>query len=182
MKRTIPSSLVASLVFTAAATASPSGADAVAQCRAAHAADQNGYVTCLEQALQSRDTPALAVTSPMATPAQEPPTAPAAAPGTTTATAAAGLGAEQVAAKRRVAGEAAPKTAIRIVSASYGAKGLGTFRMEDGQVWRETERTPERNRIAPDRQYTGRIVRGAVGGYRMYLDGVKWMYKVERVQ
>lgn len=122
---------------------------------------------------------AVAGTASKAPPTQDASTRSVAAPASATA---AGLGAEQVNARRRDASEPAPSTAVRIVSASYGVHGLGTFRMEDGQVWRETERTPERNRIAPERQHSGRIVRGAVGGYRLYLDGVKWMYKVERVK
>lgn len=172
--------LVVTLVFAAAAEAATDGPGAIAACREAHESDPNDHIACLERALLARDTAPAAGTSSMAAPPQSAPTRPAPAP--ESATEAAGLGAEQVAARRRDAGVPAPTAAVRIVSASYGAHGLGTFRMEDGQVWRETERTPDRYRIASDRQYTGRIVKGTLVGYRMYLDGVRWMYKVERVQ
>ena len=54
--------------------------------------------------------------------------------------------------------------------------------MADGQVWRETEKTPERQRLEPARKYTARIEPGKVGGYRMYVDGERRMLKVERVK
>ena len=70
---------------------------------------------------------------------------------------------------------------VEIVAASY-SNGLGVFRLADGQVWQETERTPEQLRLAPDTHYRARIERGSVGGYRMYVDGVRRMIKVKRVK
>lgn len=86
------------------------------------------------------------------------------------------MGAEQV---REVRDEA---LSVGIVAATYNARGLGTFRLENGQVWRETTASPERKRLKPTRRYTARIVRGKVGGYRMHVDGVRWMKTVERLE
>ena len=91
------------------------------------------------------------------------------------------LGAEQVRARKAV-DEEPEKVAVRIVSTTYGPDGRGTFRMADGQVWRETEKTPERQRLKADREYTAHIERGSFGGYRMYVDGVRRMIKLQRLQ
>lgn len=132
--------------------ASVAAADPVADCRAAHAADPQAHIACLEDALRARGdaaAPAEAVT-----PARpQPPAAPD-----------------------------ATEIAVTIVATSYNGKGLATFRCADGQVWRETMASPERRRLDPEREYTARIVRGTFGGYRMHVDGVRWMKTVERIE
>jgi len=70
---------------------------------------------------------------------------------------------------------------VEILSASY-TNGLGVFELADGQVWRETDKTPERLRLEPGTRYRARIERGTMGGYRMYVDGVRRMLKVKRVK
>lgn len=130
--------------------------DPVGRCRAQHSSDPPAHIACLERALGA---PA--------------PAAPAVVP--TEA-----LGAEQVRAKRDDPEQAV--VAVQITSATYGANGLGTFTMADGQVWRETEQTPERQRLAKSKQYTARIERGSFGGYRLYVDGIRRMMKIERLQ
>ena len=130
--------------------------DPVSRCRSQHSTDPQAHIACLERALGG-----------------PPPAAPAAVP--TEA-----LGAEQVRAKRDDPEQAAID--VQITSATYGGDGLGTFRMADGQVWRETEKTPERQRLAKDREYKARIERGSFGGYRLYVDGIRRMMKVERLQ
>jgi hypothetical protein len=70
---------------------------------------------------------------------------------------------------------------VEIVAASY-ASGLGIFELADGQVWRETEKAPEQLRLEPGKQYRARIERGNLGGYRMYVDGVRRMLKVKRLK
>jgi hypothetical protein len=70
---------------------------------------------------------------------------------------------------------------VEIVAASY-AGGLGVFELADGQVWHETEKTPEQLRLEPGKRYGARIERGTMGGYRMYVDGVRRMLKVKRVK
>jgi hypothetical protein len=86
------------------------------------------------------------------------------------------MGAEQV---RDTDGE---ELSVRIVGTTYDPRGLGTFRMQNGQVWRETTVSPQRKHLRSDKRYTARIVRGKVGGYRMHVDGVRWMKTVERVE
>lgn len=70
---------------------------------------------------------------------------------------------------------------VEIVAASYPS-GLGVFELADGQVWHETERVPEQLRLEPGTRYRARIERGTLGGYRMYVDGVRRMLKVKRVK
>jgi hypothetical protein len=70
---------------------------------------------------------------------------------------------------------------VEIVAASYPG-GLGVFELADGQVWRETEKAPEQLRLDPGKRYRARIERGNLGGYRMYVDGVRRMLKVKRVK
>lgn len=70
---------------------------------------------------------------------------------------------------------------VEIVAVKYASE-RGVFEMADGQVWRETEKTPERLRLEPDTRYRAHIERGTLGGYRMHVDGVRRMLKVERVK
>ena len=70
---------------------------------------------------------------------------------------------------------------VEIVAARY-ANGLGIFELADGQVWHETEKTPEPQRLETGTHYRARIERGTLGGYRMYVDGVRRMIKVKRVK
>lgn len=70
---------------------------------------------------------------------------------------------------------------VEIVGANYSS-GFGVFELADGQVWRETEKTPEQLKLEPGTHYRARIERGTLGGYRMYVDGVRRMLKVKRVK
>ena len=70
---------------------------------------------------------------------------------------------------------------VEIVGTSY-ANGFGVFQLADGQVWQETEKTPEAQRLKSGQQYRARIERGTLGGYRMYVDGVRRMLKIKRVK
>jgi hypothetical protein len=78
-------------------------------------------------------------------------------------------------------GERAREIDVEIVATSYTGD-RGVFQMADGGVWRETEKTPERLRLDPGTRYRARIERGTLGGYRMYVDGVRRMIKVDRVK
>ena len=163
--------LLTSLAATAAAAPDPIDA-----CRDAHAGDSAAHIACLEQALRaagvSQTRGALpSVTAPAAVPA-----AAAVVPQPS------GLGAEQAKARQRVPDQPLEQVEVRVVSVGYNSSGLGVFTLADGQVWRETVATPERHRLHAGREYAGRIERGTLGGYRMYLDGVKWMFKVERLK
>ena len=135
------------------ATAASPQADPVSTCRAAHADDAVAHIACLEEALRSQST--------------APP---------------AGLGSDQVQSRERARSGVAERVTVQIVSVAYDAVEKGTFRTSNGQVWRETEVTPKRYRLSTAREYKARIERGAFGGYRMYVDGVKWMLKIERLE
>jgi hypothetical protein len=148
----------------AAASALPAS-DPVAACRAEHAVDSSEYVACLEAALRAQDSDH----------GDQPETA-----GSEVDAGPSGLGAEQVRKLQRDAEN--EEVSVQIVSTTYNAWGLGTFRTEDGQIWRETTRSPERRRLAPDAQYTARIVRAKIGGYRMHVEGIRWMKTVERIE
>jgi len=179
--------LLSSLAATAAAAPDP-----IAACRDAHAGDSAAHIACLEQALraagasQARNTtPSRAV--PAGTQVAPPAAMPAAAPVAAPAAAAAvpqptGLGAEQAKARQRAPDQPTEQVAVRVVSVGYNSSGLGVFTLADGQVWRETVATPDRHRLRAGREYAAHIERGTIGGYRMYVDGVKWMFKVERLK
>jgi hypothetical protein len=161
--------LLHTTLLLVAALPAAAGDDAVARCRDAHPADPAAHIRCLEEALQGPAVPAT-VTPPAAV------TAP---------TAATALGVEQAEARKRAAdpvAAAAATATVRIVDVRYDAADLGTFRMADGQVWRETVATPARLHLKPGREYDAEIERGVVGGYRMRVDGVRWLHKVERLE
>ncbi|HEU4779433.1 MAG TPA: hypothetical protein VFS58_06075 [Steroidobacteraceae bacterium] len=150
-------STLASLILLSVAAAQ-NGADAAGACRAAHAADPPTHIACLEEALRRQDG--------------------SAPPGETKPTA--GLGSEQLPKQRSAASRELVN--VEIVSASYDADGRGLFLMADGQLWRETETTPRNQRLAQNQPYSARIERGKVRGYRMYVDGIRRMIKVERLK
>ena len=153
--------LHAAILLVAALPASAND-DPIVRCRAAHAADPTAHIGCLEAALQAQ-----------AAPANEAAT-----------TAATSLGSEQAQARQRATDPAATaeKVAVRIVEVRYNSAGLGVFRMADGQVWQETVATPARLHLRPGKEYEAAIERGALGGYRMHVDGVRWLHKVERLK
>ncbi len=153
--------LHAAILLVAALPAAASD-DPVVRCRAAYDADPAAHIRCLEAALQ----------------------APAAPATDTTTTAAKSLGVEQAQSRKRAAEPlaAAEKVAVRIVEVRYNAAGLGVFRMADGQVWQETVATPARLHLQPGKEYDAAIERGSLGGYRMHVDGVRWLHKIERLE
>ncbi len=91
---------------------------------------------------------------------------------------------EQAQARQRATEPAATaeKAPVRIVEVRYNVAGLGVFRMADGQVWQETVATPARLHLHPGKEYDAVIERGALGGYRMHVDGVRWLHKIERLK
>jgi hypothetical protein len=160
------------------------GTDPVQACRDAHADDPQVHIACLEAALAGQPVPAAgpgpadapaAAAAPPSEAARETLPAAVAAP----APEPAGLGADQVRSRTRTNVE---PMQVTIVAVSYNAAGLGTFRMADGQVWRETVASPERRRLKPGREYPARIEVGRVGGFRLFVEGVRWMKTVERLE
>lgn len=151
--------------------------DPVTACRAAHAGDAARHVACLEAALQERqpDGQRQGAAAPAAPAA---PTAPAISSAPEAPT---GLGAEQV---RSASDHRAPpqEEAVKVASVTYDALGRGIFRTAAGQTWREMEAGRRNNRLAAGREYDARIEKSTLGGYRMYIDGVRRMLKVERLE
>ena len=138
-------------------------ADPVLECRQAHSNDPQAHIACLETALT-----ALAEAPPSATPANE---------GSSV------LGSEQVQQKQRASGEVVDQPqSVRIVSTRYTSQGLGVFIFDNDQIWRETEAMPRHLRLESDQAYAATLERGTVGGYRMQVEGIRRMLKVERLK
>lgn len=177
-------------------------ADPVTECRERYAESPQEHIACLEAALTIRDhSPAAEINASEASPEPqtmpEPRTSPelqdspdrqastesrALPEPETTPAPVSGLGAEQVRDLQTTDDSEPEEVEVSILSSTYNALGIGTFRMADGQVWRETMASPERKRLKPDREYKARIKRSIVGGYRMHVEGVRWMMTVERIQ
>lgn len=148
---------------TATTSVASAGSDPVAACRAAYADDPTAHIACLESALTRLNETG----SPMETTTKQP----------------SGLGADQVIKNERIKADVpAEQATVHIISATYNAQGLGVFRLSDGQIWRETVTIPSHQQLKPDQQYQARIERAILGGYRMYVDGVRPMLKVERIK
>lgn len=177
--------LTTALLLGAASLAS-AATDPIAACRTAHAGDPAAHIACLEDALRASGAAPVAVSAAGgAVPAVAAPVAAATVSGAAAAVPApapTGLGAEQAKARQRSPEAPTEQASVRIVAVRYTASGLGLFSMADGQIWIETVATPKRHHLEPGREYAARIERGKVGGYRMYVEGVKWMHKVERLK
>lgn len=182
---------LAPVLLTCVAATAAAAPDPIVACRDAHAGDSAAHIACLEQALRAAGVSRSGATTPgvtapaaaqVALPAGAPVAAPAAAAAAAAVPQPTGLGAEQAKARQRAPEQPMEQVAVRVVSAGYNSSGLGVFTLADGQVWRETVAAPDRHRLRAGREYAGRIERGSLGGYRMYVDGVKWMFKVERLK
>lgn len=160
MKTRIP--VYCYLLFSACAA--QAAADPVTDCREQHAGNPTEHIACLEAALNERSTSQI--------------------PDTTATEAASVLGSEQVQQKKRASGELdeqQPLT-VSIVAVRYDSAGLGLFKLDNGQIWRETEEMPRHLRLDPTGQYQAVLERGTLGGYRMQIDGIRRMLKVERLK
>jgi hypothetical protein len=133
------------------------GTDPATACRMAHGADPPAHIACLEAALRELNPPA-------------------------EGDEAEDLGSEQVREAQSARAAMPPQVSVQVGSVIYDVQGKGIFRLANGQVWRETEISPENQRLKPGVPYAGRIERSKLGGYRMYLDGVRRMIKVKRVE
>lgn len=152
------------LLFFVCAPAWPDS-DPVQACRDAHEGDAEAHIACLETALMKaiEAEPSHAATAAADdSPAQ--------------------LGAEQLRGVPTPEEAAIDSMQVRIVATRYNVEGMGTFLMEDGQVWRETMAAPKRWRLEPDQQYEAHIKRAMMGGYRLHVDGIRGMMSVRRIQ
>ena len=78
------------------------------------------------------------------------------------------------------ASPAAPAAlAVEIVEATYDTSGRGRFTTATGTVWREVVPAPADQRLKPGRRYRGTVTLGAISGYRMALEGVPRILKVQ---
>lgn len=137
--------------------------DPVSDCRQQYADDPAAHISCLESAVHR-----LSLQSESAKAA---------------AKAANSMGVEQVKQNQRASGEITDQPIlVRITSFAYNSQGMGQFRLENGQVWRETEKSPRQYRPETGQQYEATIERGKVGGYRMQVEGIRRMLKVERLK
>ena len=155
--------------------------DPITACRAAHGDDFPARVSCLEAAIQTltgEPAPPASAASEDASPVHA-----------ERAEAPTGLGAEQVLARRSSRGEAPkedkpPKERItvQISEIVYTRTGRTLFFTEDGQIWRETDSQPVGRRLSTKKQYLAEITQSMFGGYRMDIDGVRRIIKVERLE
>lgn len=143
------------LLYTVFAHAAADPDAAIADCRAKHAAHPPEHIACLERELQALGGARKEGAKPS-------------------------LGAEQLQTKRPQ--ETAEQASVEIENVTYGYDGVGLFRMKDGQVWKARESTPREQRLEPGRSYAARIERGALGGYKMYVEGAPRMIRVVRTQ
>jgi len=134
--------------------ASAAAPEAIERCRAAHSGDSTAHIACLETALRNQQT----------------------------AVAEEEIGLDQVKARERARSDEIELIHIEIVSIAYDSRGRGVFRTTSGQVWQETETIERRPRLSPAKTHIARIEHGKFGGYRMYVDGIRWMFKVERLE
>ena len=148
------------LFAAAAALSRPAASDPADDCAARHGGDSDAHIACLVAALRAGEGGTVEAPPPRAT---------------------AGLGTEQIRQAQPDKGKADREVPVRIVQASYDRAGIGTYRTEDGQVWKETMPSPAHRRLAADKPYTGRIVRGLLGGYRLHVDGIRHMKTVKRI-
>lgn len=77
--------------------------------------------------------------------------------------------------------ESVPAVAVEIVAATYDSTGRGRFTTAAGTLWREVVPTPAQQRLKNGRTYRGSITAGIFGGYRMELEGIPRILKVEPV-
>ena len=151
------------VIYLAAISAAATGTDPAAYCRSAYADDPPAHIACLESALHE----------PCSMDAQS---------GTATDQPT-GLGADHLLQMERTKADApAEQATVLIIAATYNSQGLGVFRLDNGQVWRETEKSPKNKWLKTDQQYQARIERAKIGNFRMYVDGIRWMFKVERLK
>jgi len=148
--------------------------DPIAACRAAHAADQQARINCLEQAIarmQGRvvqaEQQAVQAQQQAAAAAQQQQQARSDRPGWSLP----GFRAQQDAQERE-------EVRVQIVGIRYTGDGYGLFTTADGKVWRETVQAPRRRHLDPEETYEATIHRGILG-FRMNVDGIRWEYKVE---
>lgn len=163
------------LALVVPAAAQQAGADPIATCRAAHAADPAARITCLESAIarmqgqvQEAEQQAATAQQQAATAQQQAAAAQSSRPGWSIP----GFRASERAAEPE-------EVRVQITRVRYGRDGYGLFTTADGQVWRETVTAPERRWLEADEAPYEATIHRSILGFRMNVDGIRWEYKVE---
>ena len=191
--KTVTIALIAALAFAGGIVpaAAQEAGDPIAECRAAHGANAQARIACLESAIarmqgrvQEAEQETVQAQQQAAQAQQQAALAQQQAEQAQQQAAASeprrprwslpGFRAEQEA---QIEAER-EEVRVTIVRARYSRDGLGIFTTDDGKVWRETVAAPERRHLESNRTYEGAIHRG-IFGYRLNLDGIRWEYKVE---
>lgn len=96
---------------------------------------------------------------------------------------AAGLGAEQVEARRgEAAARSASATGLRVQSYATVPYRRLQVTLENGQVWRQIEGDVQRFRVDLERNQTVDIVAAPISGYRLRLNEINRTIRVERIR
>jgi uncharacterized protein YggE len=101
-------------------------------------------------------------------------------PSSTTIAAASNSASATVASVPAIASSSA--VTVEIVAAIYDSTGRGRFTTAAGTLWREVVPTPLQQRLKNGRTYRGTITAGVFGGYRMEVEGIPRILKVEPVK
>jgi len=95
------------------------------------------------------------------------------------------LGAEQLARPAvKAAARAAEADDVRavVIATETGPRDELTLRLDNGQLWRQTERPSVPLTLARNRQYPVEIARSGFGGYRMRFTGLGRQIVVKRME
>ena len=180
VRSVVAAGTLTALALVGSAQAQLSGEAAIAACRATYGTTGSGYIGCLESALRGQTS--AAATSEDTQPGADVSSAKAAAASVPDRSEGRGLFTiPRVFRAATVQERAAEPTSLDvvIVSVRYDGGGRGQFETEAGQFWRETVASPSNSHLRPGRRYEARIDRGALGGFRMNVKGLRRELKVE---
>ena len=126
----------------------------------------------------ARPQPAQAgVAAPRAVPNVAPNPAPSATPAP-----AADLGREQLASSKRD-GSVTARNGVQavVLSAREDREGLLRLTLENGQVWKQSDRPSTQIMLRDEQKYPVEIAQSGFGGYRMYFPGLRRTIVVKRI-
>lgn len=158
------------LAFLPFALTDAAAADPVATCREKSDTDE-ARIDCLEDALRALLAARTAAAGQTQGAAPDMP---------------AGLGAEQVIARERIAGER-PQADDRsftadIVMIEYTNTGRPVFTLANDQIWQGMQPDPRYQRFTMARHKRVEVTNVKLGGYRLVVEGVKRQIAVERIK
>ncbi|WP_411817144.1 hypothetical protein [Hyphococcus sp. DH-69] len=140
-------------------------------------------IACLEDALRGflGETESVAAT-PTQEPSEQPAEQLAEAPDEPT-----GLGAEQVIARNKTIAEVEEKHRESDVVATLSdfaitRSGTYVFFLDNGQIWRQKPADSNRIRLSKKRDYTVKVSKGTLSGYRLEIEALRRSLLVERIK